>query len=215
MIMATRKLTYQYQATSVGTLSTPQTFTAVPFGRTDTTRRIYVVVTTASNTIAATISSVTIGGVTATLTILKTSSFGNPGIYAIAYANVPTGTSGNIVVTVSATPSIGFNIHTYSVYDQQTPLASGIYASSFSSFLSTTTISPTATLTQNGGFAITNIGYTSNTTPTLTGGTKDTTGAQLNSAGSTYTYGSDTAFTWTWTADGSKAGGVTSISIAK
>jgi len=85
------------QATGDTSDTTTYTFAAQDFGAEDATRTIAVVITARSAT-AQSVSSVSIGGVTATLV---TTTTGDASVAAIAYAAVPTGATGAVVVTFS------------------------------------------------------------------------------------------------------------------
>lgn len=99
--------TYQGIFTSTATTGTTRTYSAAPFGTDSTNRKIVVGILSGVDP-AVTVTGVTIGGIAASLV---------PGtqVYAPASnainasaqfweAAVPTGTSGNIVVTYSASP---------------------------------------------------------------------------------------------------------------
>lgn len=76
------------------------TFSSSSFGTASSTRRIIVSIAGANN--SRTISSVTIGGVSADI-VLQYSASGDNNTVGIAIALVPTGTSGSIVVNWSGT----------------------------------------------------------------------------------------------------------------
>ncbi len=76
------------------------TFSSMDFGAAAADRQIVAFVSARSASGSETISSVTIGGVTATEIEQQTSGNNKSGLYI---ANVPTGTSGDVVVTYSAT----------------------------------------------------------------------------------------------------------------
>lgn len=81
---------------ALGVGATSKTFSASSFGAADVNR--YIIVGVSVKAIVATISSVTIGGVTATQHVYQGNAGGN-GYAAIYGAAVPTGTTGDIVVT--------------------------------------------------------------------------------------------------------------------
>lgn len=84
----------------------PITFTGISFGTADTNRIIAVPVCWRANADGDTITGMTIGGVSATQASgAYVSATGGAWISDIWYAAVPTGTSGNVVVTFSATTS--------------------------------------------------------------------------------------------------------------
>ncbi len=93
------------QATADTTDTTTYTFASQNLGAAASDRRIIVCVHTRWGAGTPTLTSVTVGGVTATISvnnsILTGGTQGNRA--AIAIAEVPTGTAGNIVVTFSST----------------------------------------------------------------------------------------------------------------
>lgn len=80
------------------------TFASSPFGEVFSTRKIVVGVTTRiDGTLAGAINSVTVGGVAATQLVTRlTAAGGNSYLAGIYIADVPSGTSGDIVITTSA-----------------------------------------------------------------------------------------------------------------
>lgn len=106
--------TYTYNAFVADTVDrTTYTFTAVDIGTASSTRLVVVTVQGRGNPLAnRTISSATIGGVSATL--VSNQSGGNPS--AIISAVVTTGTTADVVITWSAGMSICI-IGSYSLYD--------------------------------------------------------------------------------------------------
>ena len=82
--------------------ATSYTFSSVSFGSAASNRSIVVGIGAGrASSGARSVNSVTIGGVTATIAAEKNSPAGN--VAAIAFAKVPTGTSGDIVVTFNST----------------------------------------------------------------------------------------------------------------
>jgi hypothetical protein len=80
------------------------TFSTVDFGAAHSTRKIYCVYNTRATT-GRTISSATIGGVAATIHVQQVrTAVGADQMVGIFSADVPTGTSGDVVVTLSGTP---------------------------------------------------------------------------------------------------------------
>jgi hypothetical protein len=77
--------------------STTVTFTSVDFGY-DASDRVVAIYVSSGTLNSGTVSGVTIGGITATLAEQSTTDFRFNAIY---YAEVPTGASGNVVVTFS------------------------------------------------------------------------------------------------------------------
>lgn len=87
---------------------TTQTYSGVSLGAEASDREIFVVMTGLIFGSAPTISSVTVGGVSATLATASTTSISFYGLSAlVAFATVPSGTTGDIVVTWSAAPTRG------------------------------------------------------------------------------------------------------------
>lgn len=88
------------ESTSTGTTIT---YTSVAFGTANASRILAVGIWSKQTADTDTVSSVTIGGVSATqVSGARASSTGHNAVSDIWYAAVPTGTSGNIVVTWSA-----------------------------------------------------------------------------------------------------------------
>lgn len=100
------------QVTKDATDQTTYTFAGVNFGTAASDRFIAVTVSGRAVTTAPTITSVTIGGVTATIAVQANDVLGL-NIAGIAIAAVPTGTSGNVVVVFSQTMT-NADIATYS-----------------------------------------------------------------------------------------------------
>lgn len=97
-LRAAENTTFDYLASYVDTSSqTTRTISSVDFGEANTSREIFVVVRY-SNSTATTISSATIGGVSATISAGVSA---NAQGAAVIFATVPTGTSGDIVITYS------------------------------------------------------------------------------------------------------------------
>lgn len=89
--------------TTVSTADTnAYTFSAEDLGAAASDRNIIVTIMSRSTTGGITISSVTIGGVSATITGQTNAGAGPSNVGGIVIAEVPTGTSGDIVVTFSA-----------------------------------------------------------------------------------------------------------------
>jgi hypothetical protein len=90
-------------ASNLGSTSNLTTYStaAVNFGAADATRCIIIVSHTFSSTNNTTLSSATIGGVSATVAVSNGASGGNYGT-AISIARVPTGTSGTVDLTFAA-----------------------------------------------------------------------------------------------------------------
>lgn len=193
------KLSFSYVTSFAGSTTTSQTFSSVSFGSAESTRRIYVFITAFSNTNGATISSVTIGGVAATVLMIKTSGGSVSAFMAgVAVAAVPTGTTGDIVVTFSAALSVAKTVHVYRVTNQVSSIASAMFASSSIGTPSGTTLSRTVATVANG-FVLGILHPTAARSVTLTGGTQHTSGSSTAHTGSTLGTGADVTFTWNWT----------------
>ncbi len=90
------------QTNSDGTNLTTYTFAGENFGTAPADRQIIVAIgSQGAGETAESISSVTIGGVSATITVQRTNSIVDHTISGLAIANVPTGTTGDIVITLS------------------------------------------------------------------------------------------------------------------
>lgn len=89
------------QATDDTANATTYTFSSQNLGTAATDRNIIVAVGSKKAGSATTISSVTIGGVSATILKQDYNSSNNTSITGVAMATVPTGTTGDIVVTFS------------------------------------------------------------------------------------------------------------------
>lgn len=91
------------QSTDDAANSSTYTFASQNFGATDAARRIVVCVNGRAGSAGSTISSVTIGGVSATIHVQANNGASASCTSCIASALVPSGASGSIVVTFSAT----------------------------------------------------------------------------------------------------------------
>ncbi|MCG7984744.1 MAG: hypothetical protein JAY90_18580 [Candidatus Thiodiazotropha lotti] len=103
-------------ATSVSGTTT-HTFSSASFGDANSTRRIVVAVADCFSGIVQSITGMTIGGITATEIIAQLNAISlNTVETVIYYADVPTGTTGDIVITWShnmSTSMYGFGISVY------------------------------------------------------------------------------------------------------
>jgi hypothetical protein len=188
---ATATFTAGYKDTAGGTTIT---FTAADFGAEATGRRIYVAVL-ARASVLRTVSSVTIGGVSATLMAGNASSAGPIAIYA---ANVPTGTSGNVVVTFSGSVTTTV-ISVYRVVDQTTPLASATLQTDTAVNLSVTSTSRTVN-TSAFGFVLVEVNLAAARSLTTTNWTIDyETGTTQLQAGLGTSSGATTTYSASWT----------------
>jgi hypothetical protein len=94
------------QAASTGSDLTTYTFSSQNFGTASSDRYIIVSFTARllANSPAVSISSVTAGGVSATIIAQAQNAITNTNIVCLAIAAVPTGTTGDVVVVVSRAP---------------------------------------------------------------------------------------------------------------
>lgn len=91
------------QKAGTGTNATAYTFSSQSLGTADADRYIIVGIVSRDTGQSTTLDSVTIGGVSATIVVnhRNLDGGGNTSFAAIAVANVPTGTTGDVVVTFS------------------------------------------------------------------------------------------------------------------
>lgn len=101
---ATATLLQPSSLQATATSSATKTFSGMSFGSASSTRWIIALVQLAPSSTARTVSSATIGGVSATITYNTASAGTTFGLTAV-YANVPTGTSGSVVVNLTGTTS--------------------------------------------------------------------------------------------------------------
>lgn len=102
------------QAAASGTDGTSFTFTAQPIGTASATRRVVVAIGYGGPAAPGAISSVTIGGVTATIDV-DSGALTNNRRVAIASAVVPTGTTADVVITFGVTVGrVGIGVWTLS-----------------------------------------------------------------------------------------------------
>ena len=102
-LLIAKRFSFAYingSAASSGTNQATYTFSNVPFGSPAATRTIIVAVAGRANTNRS-ISSVTVGGVTATEITQSSNTSGGGSITGIYRADVPAGASGSVVVTFS------------------------------------------------------------------------------------------------------------------
>jgi hypothetical protein len=135
---------------------TVYTFSAVPIGDAEGTRRVIVGVNHDNS--SRTISSVTVGGIAATQAVYETGSTHRAGIWV---AHVPTGSTANIVVTLNASDDrLGIGVWTATGLTSNTPLDTD------SSIVNITT--DLSVSTANGGFAVAVGGVRNNSAVTFT-----------------------------------------------
>lgn len=138
-------------SSSTATTASSITYSAVPFGGESPTREIFVVFATRS--ISGYLpTAVTIGGVSATIETVSSSLYG---VVACAHAFVPTGTSGDVVITMANNVSSSA-IAVYRVADRATVGATADdYASATIS--SAASASLTGLDVSSGGFVLAGI----------------------------------------------------------
>lgn len=121
----------------------------ISFGDADATRYIIVGVTSFNTTASGrNISSVTIGGVTATQVAYRQDTNGTlVTIAGIYIASVPTGGSGDVVVTMSGGTTLGCTVTAFAGYNMNSSTADATVSSATSN-------SDTSLATVNGGLAI-------------------------------------------------------------
>lgn len=156
---------YQYLQTASDTADlTTYTFASQNLGTAFANRQIIVGITGRKAGATTSISSVTIAGISATIVVQQSNTGTNTDVAGIAIANVPTGTTGDIVVTFGA-GMVRSAIHVYR--------ARGILEPAFDTGASTA-LDPTTTLDiPDTGFAI-GVGITAaSTTAGWTGLTED------------------------------------------
>jgi hypothetical protein len=104
------------QATADNGNLTTYTFTGVNFGSADANRRIVIGVLARASAIGRTVSSATIGGVSATILSQQDLNLSGAGYNVHAYltADVPNGTSGTVAITLAA-GALRLQIATYRV----------------------------------------------------------------------------------------------------
>lgn len=144
------------------------TIPGVSFGAAAVDREIIVVFSTVMTT--ASVSSVSIGGVTAAPVTVRSDTLpSNFGLLACARATVPSGASGNIVITYPIAPSA---VTEYAVYRVTGRVSVGSSPSDTTS-AATSSAATTATLTSIdtpvGGFVLSAVITQSLVTPTISG----------------------------------------------
>lgn len=162
------------------------TFTSQNVGAASSDRYVVAVIFGYSATSGRTVSSVTIGGISATISV-QTSNASTSRVTAIALANVPTGATANVVVDFSDTMNnCGIGLYRLTEISTDTPFDTGTAASNTDETLTTSIDIPA------NGFAIAINGEQTTTNPethTWTGLTEDFdttielgqfTGASLN-----------------------------------
>lgn len=195
---ASKTLTYQTAAMDTTDSTKTYTFSGVAIGTAAVDRRVHVTAHT-FNIGTPTISSITIGGILATINASR-SVAGNTGS-AIATALVPTGTTADIVVTwTSSSDSTGCHVGVWSSVGLAT---SGAYDSD-----SSVANPQTATLsTLDGGFCIASTAQVVAGTVTWTNATErfDQTDADnhASSGASAATTGADISPSGQWSVVGS------------
>jgi hypothetical protein len=201
---ASSKPTFTYNGTaSSATDAASYTFTAVSIGTAATNRRVIIVLNTAASALRS-ISSATIGGISAT--IYDASLFANS--IKIIYATVPTGTTADVVVNFSGT-LLRIALGSYSVYNLKsiTPIAVAQSNSWSSGAISATVSAPADSILLAGVYTSTTANSFTWTNATLNYTTSVETGTNQSGASVQTTTGGNT--TITATATGATAGRLT------
>jgi hypothetical protein len=144
--------TVSYLTNFTQTASTTNTTTGVSFGTENSTRRIYIMAVWRNATNIASMTSATIGGVSATLYSSTQIVNANANAGIIFAAEVPTGTTGTVVTNFNVAPAGGAICFVFSVLNQATALASALNSSG-SAWRSSASVSQSTTsmsLVDNG-----------------------------------------------------------------
>lgn len=164
---ASAAITFSFQAVDPDPANTATyTFASMDFGAADSDRCLIVTFTGRKGGAATTISGVTIGGVTATEIVQYSNSDSNSDISGLYSAIVPTGTSGDVVVSLNDTlvRATGALYRAVGVDSCTTPY----------DFDSDGSADPTTSLNvPAGGFAVAAALSNSNSSATWTGLTED------------------------------------------
>lgn len=219
-------LTFQgetgYAAGQDGTNS-PNTFSSMPIGTAFSNRRVIAVITTAGSYNGA-VSGVTIGGVTATVvstpgTGAAVANFSS--IITFAWADVPTGTTANVVFTGGASAGDGRIQCAVYTFDKSL-VANGSPTTTINNTTGTTSHTTTVN-TGAGGFIIaalaleplgseSSYSITSATEGALVGQADATSSANYHPMISSLKSGSaantPTSVTWSWTTSSQSLGGL-------
>ena len=147
--------------------ATTTTISGVSFGAAAPGREIFVVFTTTTTT--GSVGSVSIGGVSASVSFQAGALPSNFGLVAVARATVPTGTSGNVVITYPVTPTAATEYAVYMV----TGRASVGSGPTDTAFTATGTAATTAVMTgidtPASGFVLAAVVSQSSVTPAISG----------------------------------------------
>ena len=145
--------------------SSPQTFTSVSFGAAASDRLIFV--SAEYYSVTAVITAMTIGGVSATKDTGSYATDGSNGSLGWWWALVPTGTTGNIVVTSSSPPADTVAISVYRVVGANT--TTPVSSSTISSGTNITLTVPTSPA--NGAMIVASDAWGFSAAPALSGWT--------------------------------------------
>ena len=144
-----KSITYPNGTTSFPNSSsnlTEYTFSGVDFGAAEATREIFVVVRLDFSTSGNSVAAVTIGGISATLD----TQVENKAVVTIAQAEVPTGTTGDVIVTAGGSTADGCTITAFRVSRRS---VAGAASADQDSYIGTASGPTTSVLTPAGGFA--------------------------------------------------------------
>jgi hypothetical protein len=179
-----------------------QTLTAFSLGTPAASRKVYVTAASARNNSGGNVQSASIGGVTATIWTIRSATGQNQlaVCQTMFAADVPNGTTGDIVVTFAggslfSTPT--FTV--YSVYNQSGTVATAYNTQSLTYNTSATVATVTTTIgTVNNGFALHMFGsYQTNSNPTVTNAVRSFTGLDIrHNAVTAVTDGSTLSCLW-------------------
>lgn len=147
-------------SSSTGTDGSTQTFAGVPFGTPSATREIIVCIGTGSGP-AQSVTSVTIGGIAATIDQVAAAGIGGS---AIARAAVPTGTTGTVVATCTGV------VARYFIGIYHSPVALTVAAVATLTGNGASGIKATASITNPTGGTVIASAYTHTTTVAWDGG---------------------------------------------
>lgn len=137
------------QATTDTANATTYTMTGVNFGTADANRRIVIGIASRSTGATYTVSSATIGGVSATILAQNDQTLaGARNVHAYITADVPTGSSGTVAITMS-TGGLRLQIATYRVISN-----SALVLADDDSNLSTGTNSATLSIAAENGIVL-------------------------------------------------------------
>lgn len=178
----TRPTTSSGASTSV---ATTYTFNSIAFGTASSTRRVFALVTGRSGSTGRTISSGTIGGVSATIHVQNTASSGGSTVTGILSADVPAGTTGTVAITFSASMDGGCVVFVIALDNLQstTPVDTG-----GATAVSGASVSDTSVAWNAGGYVMAVAHFHSGTGNTTWTGLTESADVSSNSSPHTFAY---------------------------